>query len=230
MNHLTISCIIRGLQSIFVIVVLGMSATILGTTNGLSGRVPFNLATSIINLVYFVYILVVLPTISHNRVIPSPIIFCEIIMTFLWVVAFGLVAAGYGSATCTIYTTGPYDDDETTCKLGKGLIGVGIINALLFLVSTNLFYFYTMRPLLIVANVREHPPINFIWGAIFPGPPSRPNNGNPKNEENVNLYNQSNNIEIQNNKFPYNYIPDTNIEERKSQNEHLELANARNQL
>lgn len=170
---------IRGLQLLFSILVLGLSAGFLSDIESNFGRVSYNLVVSLFTIVYIVFLGVLLVTLQ-NTTLPIIILVIESLLTLFWLIAFALTADTFGLIDCFFLSD--------WCKIGKALIPFGLFNWLLFAASLILFVIYTSVPLGKAHGISGSltKPTTFSFGAIFsnniPAPESKED---PIAEENI---------------------------------------------
>ena len=82
---------IRGLQLLFSILVLGLSAGFLSDIESNFGRVSYNLVVSLFTIVYIVFLGVLLVTLQ-NTTLPIIILVIESLLTLFWLIAFASVS------------------------------------------------------------------------------------------------------------------------------------------
>ncbi|RLV83625.1 hypothetical protein JA9_004832 [Meyerozyma sp. JA9] len=134
-----LALIIRGIQLVFSIIGLGVSA---GTVHqfGSWDRGNFAVAASVISFVYLLVTIFAFPFIS-----PLVSLVAESILMIFWLAAFAAVADVFGSASCS-YTTYSYTFHSTGCRLSKTFIAFGVLNWVMFLVSLGLLIWFTIVP------------------------------------------------------------------------------------
>lgn len=158
-----VTYIIRGAQSVFCIVVLGLSAGFLADVGYNYDRVTFALVVSILNLIYFSYILLIMPTILKNFSPSVIILVAEFIFFVFYLSAMGAIAAVIPSGSC-----GDYGSYSSACSILKALIPFTLFNWLLFATSFGLFLGYSFIPQVSSRGFKSiFLPARFEFGAIF---------------------------------------------------------------
>ena len=125
-------------------------------------RVTFALVVSILNLIYFSYILLIMPTILKTFTFGNHFS-CRV--HFLCVLSFshGTIAAVIPSGSC-----GDYGSYSSACSILKALIPFTLFNWLLFATSFGLFLGYSFIPQVSSRGFKSiFLPARFEFGAIF---------------------------------------------------------------
>ena len=95
-----VSYILRGCQSVFAIIILGLTSGILAKLGHNESRVTYSLVVAIMNIIYFGYSLALVPSIKRNRTISSLIFICEALFTIFYLAAMGAIADVFPSGDC----------------------------------------------------------------------------------------------------------------------------------
>ena len=157
--------ILRGCQALFAVIILGLSAGVLGNVDTNISRVTFSLVVSIFNIIYFAYNQIMVPYLFKNQSISSLICWLEFMFMVFYLAAMGAIAdifptdCGwyYGSSKAT-----------TTCRTYQAILPFNLFNWLLFTATFILFIGFTYVP-----EIRAHgfahtfSLINFEFGTIF---------------------------------------------------------------
>ncbi|KAK6462507.1 membrane-associating domain-containing protein [Scheffersomyces coipomensis] len=205
MNLQFIVTILRALQLFFSVLVLCLTAATLGLASANSSSVSFNLATSILTLVYFGY-LTFLHVKQANTVISFPILVVEAILTILWLSAFADITNFAGPLSCSYGYYGYYYDEDNVysrgkhiCELAKATIAFSLFNWLLFTATLILFVIYTFIPLTKVNNFDYTTKTQSVFqpGAIFLATPIQ------DKESNVGISDNGNETDIHNDKLEH---------------------------
>lgn len=108
-------------------------------------RLNYVVALSVLSIIYLAVLFI--PQLAVFM-LPIVVVVFDIIFCILWLAGFAAIADIYGSANCSSGYRGffyvSYWGDS--CKLGKGFIAMGVLNFLLFLVSSVLLVMYTLLP------------------------------------------------------------------------------------
>lgn len=142
-SYSVISLVIRGVQTIFTIIVLGLTGHLVDRYDGIVDKFNIGLATSVISLVYFIWLGI---GYYNQKIINIGIGFIlEIILNILWLTSFACLADVWGSSSCNFAYF--YFVDKTVCQVGKAGLSFAILNWILFLISLGLMIFYTIIPI-----------------------------------------------------------------------------------
>ncbi|KAG7664807.1 uncharacterized protein J8A68_001689 [[Candida] subhashii] len=156
---------IRGCESVFCIITLGLSAGLLNDVGGNVDRVTFALVTSILNILYFGYIGGIMPYVTVEQS-PSSVIFAsEIILAIFYLAAMGAIADITPTTSCSFFG---FHNDDTICSLLKALIPFTLFNWLLFSGSFTLFLVYSFIPeMQTYGFAHTFKFTTYQWGAIW---------------------------------------------------------------
>ncbi|CAX41767.1 conserved hypothetical protein [Candida dubliniensis CD36] len=158
-----VTYIFRGLQTVFCIVVLGLSAGFLADVGYNYDRVTFALVVSILNLLYFGYILILMPIFFKNFTFSILIFAAEFIFFVFYLSAMGAIADVVPSGSC-----GDYGSYSSACSILKALIPFTLFNWLLFATTFGLFLGYSFIPQVSSRGFKSiFLPVRFEYGAIF---------------------------------------------------------------
>ncbi|CUM62763.1 uncharacterized protein PRCAT00000320001 [Priceomyces carsonii] len=136
---------IRLLQLLFTIIILGISAAVIDDL-GDYDRAALCLATSVMSFVYLVFLLI--PFVCFAP--PLAILLCDSLFFILYLASFAALADLFQNVSCSatyIYAYSSFRYSGNWCRLSKALIGLCVINWVLFIISLTLLSVYTIYPL-----------------------------------------------------------------------------------
>lgn len=139
-----VSYILRGCQSVFAIIILGLTSGILAKLGHNESRVTYSLVVAIMNIIYFGYSLALVPSIKRNRTISSLIFICEALFTIFYLAAMGAIADVFPSGDCDSFFFS--NDLASACKMYKALLPFNLFNWLLFTATLTLFIGFSYIP------------------------------------------------------------------------------------
>ncbi|KAI5956568.1 hypothetical protein KGF54_001043 [Candida jiufengensis] len=163
-SKLLISYISRGLQLLFSIILLAVSAAFLGKINWNYPRVSYNIAVSVLTLIYLGYIISISGFLK-NQTWPLLIIIIEFVFWIFYLAAWASIADFMWASDCGNYY---YSDTKTACQLYKSILPFGLFNWILFSIDLIFITIYIIIPY-IKNGIFNHSlqPKEFIWGSIF---------------------------------------------------------------
>ncbi|CAI5759714.1 unnamed protein product [Candida verbasci] len=140
-----VSLSLRGTQLIFSIIVLALCGDFLSEIGFNYDRVTYALVVSILNLLYFAYILVLVPFVFKKLTFSIGIFVAEIIFFIFYLAAMGAIA-DVMPTDCGSYYYSYYEDSSSTCRVFQAILPFTLFNWLLFGASLTLFVIYSFVP------------------------------------------------------------------------------------
>lgn len=163
LTKFTTAVLIRSIQLIISVIVLGLSGGLIN--DYLYGRGIYILIISVFSLVY---LLVVLTPYVIQYLQPIVLIICEGVFFIFWLISFALITDDTGSISCSGYYYGFYYD-TTDCKISHALIAFTLFGWLSFIVSLALLVIYSLIPLNTSGGISYLTEFNILQlGGIYP--------------------------------------------------------------
>ncbi|ABN64386.2 predicted protein [Scheffersomyces stipitis CBS 6054] len=152
-----VTVVIRGLETIFTIIVLGLSASLVNDYSDY-GRGIYAVVVSVLTLL----------SILHSFFLPLSFefswYFLSTLLTqslefVLWLIVFSLYADDFGDLDCSLLA------DETPCHVGKAAVAFSFLNWLLLIVVLSLLVVFVVVPAGFAAFQSK---VEWTPGGIFP--------------------------------------------------------------
>lgn len=166
-----ISTLLRGFQFLFAIISLALAGSVLSDLGFNWDRMSYVVAVGVLNIVYFFYILIVVPF-GLNGQSPSLVILIgESIFMIFYLAAWAATADGFPTH-CGRYSAFDYYNyngfDSSTCRAYQAVLPFTLFNWFLFIASLVLFILYTLVPQVKTFGFNNTIGLtNFHFGAIF---------------------------------------------------------------
>ncbi|CDO93665.1 unnamed protein product [Kluyveromyces dobzhanskii CBS 2104] len=185
-SNSTLHYVTRGVQLLFTILVLALTATSINKAPYSSSRTNFGLAVSVMTLAYFLagYLFFTFASASTRTLLPVTVVFAiEAILMIFWFCAF-VVLADFFSGSCypgyifsftsAFYGISTDDSSQTSCRSGKAAAAFAAFTWLAFVISFVVYIFNVLRPVLshygssgwLKKNTVDLNPFTFLSGSF----------------------------------------------------------------
>ncbi|KAI5964140.1 uncharacterized protein KGF55_002082 [Candida pseudojiufengensis] len=167
------SYIIRGLQFLFAVILLAVSAAFEAKIGWNFSRVSYNIAIAVLTILYLGYILSV-SIFFKNQTFPLLIIISEFIFWIFYLAAWASIAdymSYYSSCNYIYYSSinnNYVSNNNTACQLYRSILPFGLLNWILFSIDLVLITIYIIIPF--IKNKIFNQTLQqkeFIWGSLF---------------------------------------------------------------
>ena len=161
----TTSIILRLVEFLFAVIVLGLTAGVLAGYNTNISRVTFNLVVAIFNIIWLAYIAFIAPRVLLNQT-PTAVVFGVQVIFWIFYLAGWAAIADVFPDDCNWWYY--MRDSEDTCRAYQAILPFSLLNWIWFSIELGLFIGYSFVPE--IKNYgANHLMQNttYYWGTLF---------------------------------------------------------------
>lgn len=164
-TKVTTSIILRLVEFLFAVIVLGLSAGVLAGFDTNISRVSFNLVVAIFNIIWLVYIAFIAPRVLAGQTPTVVVLAVQCIFWVFYLAAWAVIADAFPS-DCNWWFF--LRDSESTCRAYQAILPFSLLNWFWFSIELGLFFGYSLVP-----EIRSfggnHLLLNttYYWGTLF---------------------------------------------------------------
>ncbi|KAI5969763.1 hypothetical protein CANMA_001225 [Candida margitis] len=161
----TTSIILRSVEFVFAVIVLGLTAGVLAGYNTNISRVTFNLVVAIFNIIWLAYIAFIAPRVLRAQTPTAVVLACQGIFWVFYLAGWAAIADVFPDDCNWWYYM---RDSEDTCRAYQAILPFSLLNWVWFSIELGLFIGYSLVPEIrhlgwnhLLQNT------TYYWGTIF---------------------------------------------------------------
>lgn len=161
----TTSIILRLVEFLFAVIVLGLSAGVLAGYNTNISRVSFNLVVAIFNIIWLAYIAFIAPKVFAGQTPTAVVLGCQCIFWIFYLAGWAAIADVFPEDCNWWYYM---RDSEDTCRAYQAILPFSLLNWVWFSIELGLFIGYSLVPE--IKNYGANHLLQnttYYWGTLF---------------------------------------------------------------